>query len=74
MVNVLPAVMNVNSYVLSTACRQCRVLKHVRFSHRAAKREARKQEVIQFQSETARPANRVYVWGYAATGALGINI
>ncbi|KAK3085852.1 hypothetical protein FSP39_009642 [Pinctada imbricata] len=44
---------------------------------RARKKEERKKvrhsEVLQFVGENAKRANRVYVWGCSATGALGIS-
>lgn len=54
-------------------CRHCLTVRHASGTKRRhLQREARKQEVIQYQGVNTKPAERVYVWGYAATGALGV--
>lgn len=54
-------------------CRLCQTIRSASGTvKRHAAREKRKEEVIQYQSEKAKPAERVYVWGHAASGALGV--
>ena len=72
MASFLPCALRKSSVVLDTWCRRSSFLQRVRYAHRRAeRRESRKEEVIQYQSVNAQPAERVYVWGHAATGALG---
>ncbi|XP_052764495.1 RCC1-like G exchanging factor-like protein [Mya arenaria] len=50
----------------------CSLCGQVRYASREEKRQARTEEVIQFKAPGTQPAERVYVWGHARTGALGV--
>ncbi|WAR16009.1 hypothetical protein MAR_030603, partial [Mya arenaria] len=58
-------------YMLSKLYRGgCSLCGQVRYASREEKRQARTEEVIQFKAPGTQPAERVYVWGHARTGAL----
>ncbi|KAL4218003.1 Williams-Beuren syndrome chromosome region 16 protein [Mactra antiquata] len=62
-----------SSLRLIRPCLHCQSLRYASGSKRRhERREQRKATVIEYQSVQAEPAERVYVWGYAATGALGV--
>lgn len=41
---------------------------------RVLKREDRKEEIFHYVGENAKRVDRVYVWGCASTGALGVSV
>ncbi|XP_045181417.2 RCC1-like G exchanging factor-like protein isoform X2 [Mercenaria mercenaria] len=58
---------------LLKSCRLCQTVRYASGSvRRREAREKRKEQVVQYQSVKATPAERVYVWGHAAAGALGV--
>ncbi|XP_060579337.1 RCC1-like G exchanging factor-like protein isoform X2 [Ruditapes philippinarum] len=59
--------------LLFKPCKLCQSIRKASGSTRRHEaRERRKKEVIQLKSEKGTPAERVYVWGHAAAGALGV--
>ncbi|XP_064597362.1 RCC1-like G exchanging factor-like protein [Liolophura sinensis] len=69
---------NSGQAIVCVQCLQCLRQQYVpvrlgsSWRKRVLKREAIKDRVIQYAGDTAHQTQRVYVWGLAATGALGI--